>query len=75
MKNTTSVQSNAFNFSEFLSSGVDPRTGMFTANLKIFGSVLHKSSGQGLQLSIGYSPMNTQDSGFGRGWSFPLTPI
>lgn len=67
------VHSNAFNFGEFVSGGVDPRTGMYTCAFSL--GKLHSLdlNGPELELSLGFNPLNQTDSGFGLGWSLPLT--
>ncbi|WP_434592951.1 RHS repeat-associated core domain-containing protein [Pseudomonas sp. R4-83] len=75
MENNSSsaVQSNAFNFGEFVSGGVDPRTGMYTCSFSL--GKLHSSdlNGPEFALSLGFNPLNQADIGFGIGWSLTLT--
>ncbi|WP_336342073.1 RHS repeat-associated core domain-containing protein [Pseudomonas atacamensis] len=68
-----SVHSNAFNFGEFVSGGVDPRTGMYTCAFSL--GKLHSAdlNGPELALSVSFNPLNQADSGFGVGWSLTLT--
>ncbi len=68
MSSTYDIVSNAFNFSDFLSSGPDPRTGHygFSINLgKILGGY---GKGPDFELSISYQPTESKDWGFGKGW-------
>lgn len=69
----TAVHSNAFNFGEFVSGGVDPRTGMYTCAFSL--GKLHSVdlNGPELALSLGFNPLSQADSGFGIGWSLTLT--
>lgn len=69
----STITSNAFNFLDMISAGVDPRTGSFTAGVSLVNFVSHKTSGLSVALSLNYSPMNTEDQGFGQGWSLPLS--
>ena len=70
---SAAVHSNAFNFGEFVSGGVDPRTGMYTCSFSL--GKLHSAdlNGPELALSMGFNPLNQADSGFGIGWSLTLT--
>lgn len=67
------VHSNAFNFGEFVSGGVDPRTGMYTCAFSL--GKLHSAdlNGPELALSLGFNPLNQVDAGFGFGWSLTMT--
>jgi YD repeat-containing protein len=67
------VTSNATNFSEFISSGVDPRTGSYSINIDLGDFISHKTSGSVLNFQLSYSASNSRDNGFGRGWSLPVT--
>ncbi|MGN8122080.1 RHS repeat domain-containing protein [Pseudomonas sp. 22082] len=70
---SSAVHSNAFNFGEFVSGGVDPRTGMYTCSFSL--GKLHSAdlNGPELALSMGFNPLNQADSGFGIGWSLTVT--
>ncbi|WP_085655752.1 MULTISPECIES: RHS repeat domain-containing protein [unclassified Pseudomonas] len=70
---SSKAHSNAFNFSEFVSGGVDPRTGMYTCALSL--GKLHSAdlNGPELALSLGFNPLNQMDTGFGVGWSLTMT--
>ncbi len=70
---SSAVQSNAFNFGEFVSGGVDPRTGMYTCSFSL--GKLHSAdlNGPEFALSLGFNPLNQADVGFGIGWSLTLT--
>ncbi|MGR5138788.1 RHS repeat domain-containing protein [Vibrio jasicida] len=67
------VTSNATNFSEFISSGIDPRTGSYSINIDLGDFISHKTSGSVLSFQLSYSASNSRDSGFGRGWALPMT--
>lgn len=69
----TSVHSNAFNFMSFMQGGVDPRTGQYTVSLSLPDIKTNDLQGPGLPLSLGFNPLNTVDSGYGRGWNLQLS--
>ena len=69
----TSVHSNAFNFQSFVQSGVDQRTGLYTVSLSFPEVKSCDLSGPAVPLSLGYSPINTVDGGYGKGWRLGLT--
>ncbi len=65
-------QSNAYNFSEYISSGVDLRTGTFSMQINMGNFLSYKGSGISIPLVVSHDAFS-KDSGFGRGWSFPLS--
>ncbi|CAH8193299.1 hypothetical protein VAE308_1150349 [Vibrio aestuarianus] len=67
------IKSNAHNFSEFIESGVDVRTGSFSINFKAVKFLTNRGSGPNLDISLSYSFLNKVDTGFGHGWSFPVS--
>ncbi|NRF12891.1 RHS repeat protein [Vibrio coralliilyticus] len=67
------ILSNATNFSEAVSSGVDPRTGEYSFSLILAELAFQATSGLGLTLSINYSASSSIDTGFGRGWALSLS--
>ncbi|MPY23761.1 RHS repeat protein [Shewanella sp. YLB-07] len=69
----SNITSNAFNFSEFISSGVDPRTGTYSFSINLGVFLSHKTSGPEFSLTLNYSASGTTDSGFGRGWGLALS--
>jgi YD repeat-containing protein len=69
----TSVHSNAFNFMSFMQGGVDPRTGQYTVSLSLPDVKTNDLQGPGLPLSLGFNPLNSVDSGYGRGWNLQLS--
>jgi hypothetical protein len=73
MSETNEINSNAFNFTDFLQSGVDPRTLSFSVQIKIGEFVSRLGRGESLPINVGYSSFNNQDQGFGRGWSFAIS--
>lgn len=69
----SNLYSQAFNFNTFLERGVDSRTGQYMCVLPIFECPSEIRNCPPLNLSICYSPLNTQDIGLGRGWRFNVT--
>ncbi|PVZ39487.1 RHS repeat domain-containing protein [Pseudomonas sp. CC120222-01a] len=67
------LHSNAFNFLSFFDNSVDPRTGLYTLAIELPELVANNLAGPSLPLRIGFSPMNIEDSGFGRGWTLNLS--
>ncbi|MDE1263094.1 RHS repeat domain-containing protein [Vibrio aestuarianus] len=68
-----SILSNAQNFAENLSSGVDVRTGSFSVGINIGEFISHKTSGPIISLNLSYAASSGVDIGFGGGWSLPLS--
>ena len=75
MAASTSVHSNAFNFSSYVESGVDPRTGQYTVAIKLPELKGNDLQGPDFELALFYSPLNTVDSGYGKGWNLQLTQL
>ncbi|MBA6092191.1 hypothetical protein H4C81_25470 [Pseudomonas monteilii] len=69
MAGASVIHSNATNFQSFLQSGVDPRTGQYTLAIKLPTLAGNDLIGPQLPLQLAFSPLNDQDSGFGKGWS------
>lgn len=67
------IYSNAYNFSSFISSGVDPRTGSYSLSIKLGEFLSHKTSGPLFDLLLVYNAATAQDTGFGRGWGLSLS--
>ncbi|MGF1682800.1 hypothetical protein [Photobacterium minamisatsumaniensis] len=66
------ITSNAFNFSDFLDTGVDPRTGTYSASINTITLTGNDLLGPIFSGALTYSSFNTFDSGFGVGWSMPI---
>ncbi|WGV98277.1 RHS repeat protein [Vibrio sp. YMD68] len=66
------IVSNAFNFSEFVNSGVDPRTGSYSISFTLGELLSNRLSGPNFQLSISHNCLNHNDEGFGLGWSLSM---
>lgn len=67
------VHSNAFNFMSFISNSVDPRTGQYTLAIVLPELPANRLQGPDLPLQLAYNPLNTEDSGFGKGWNINLS--
>lgn len=73
MSTSTSVHSNAFNFMSFIEGQVDPRTGQYTCSIQLPELSANKLCGPVLPLSLNFNPLNSGDSGFGKGWNLQLS--
>lgn len=73
MTTNNAVSSNAFNAASFVSNGVDPRTGQYTVSVSLPALNGNQLCGPSLGLSLNFSPINTQDCGYGIGWDLPLS--
>jgi RHS repeat-associated protein len=70
---SSSFYTAAGNFLSAVQGGVDPRTGLFTVNLPLADLRSGDLAGPGLNLALRYSPVSSQDDGFGRGFALNLT--
>ena len=71
--NIAPIQSAAFNFKDFITGGVDPRTGFYSCALT-FGDIQSAGlNGPVVPIRLLFDPLSQTDQGFGRGWSLPLT--
>jgi len=75
MTASTAVHSNAFSFMSFLTSGVDPRTGQYTVSIRIPEVRANDLQGPGLPLGLFFSPLNSTESGYGKGWNLQLSQV
>lgn len=73
MSTNNAVASNAFNAHGFVDGAVDPRTGQYTMAINLPTLNANNLCGPDLPLALEFNPINRQDSGFGVGWSLPLT--
>lgn len=65
-----SLYSNAFNFSSFLSGGVDPRTGLYLYSLSLGEMQSGVLNGPVLPVTLQFNPLNSAfDGGLGLGWA------
>ncbi|WP_143520722.1 hypothetical protein, partial [Pseudomonas lundensis] len=73
MSTSTTLHSNAFNFMSFIQGQVDPRTGQYTGAITLPELMANQLSGPVVPLQLNFSPLNVQDSGFGKGWNLQLS--
>ena len=67
------LESSAFNFSEYIQSGVDVRTGSYSTRLKLAGWTANEGNGPHLPLQVSFDSFRATDLGWGRGWSLSLS--
>ncbi|MCJ1346264.1 hypothetical protein MMC31_004479 [Peltigera leucophlebia] len=67
------LYSQGLNFGSFVQGGVDPRTGQYTRSITISEAPARARNCPPLKLSLNFSPLNPQDIGLGKGWSFNLS--
>lgn len=72
MSKAKKLYSNAFNFNDFMTGGVDPRTGLYTCSLSLGALVSSGLNGPRLPINLSFSLFGT-DMGFGKGWSLALS--
>lgn len=61
--------SNAFHFSSFMQSSVDPRTGLFTQSIALPPLNANDLCGPDYPGQLDFNPMNSTNAGFGIGWN------
>ena len=71
--NSRNIYSNAFNFHDFISGGVDPRTGIYTCSITMGEIKSGGLNGPSLPINLYFNPLNGADIGLGVGWSLALT--
>lgn len=69
------IYSNAFNFSSYISTGVDSRTGQYSATINLVTLRPHNISGFEQALSLSFSPLSFSSKGFGLGWRLALSTL
>ncbi|WP_262168958.1 RHS repeat domain-containing protein [Pseudomonas sp. 14P_8.1_Bac3] len=67
------LESGAFNFSEFIQSGVDVRTGTYSTSLSLAGWMANNGDGPAIPLNMSFDCFRTTDIGWGTGWSLGLS--
>lgn len=70
---STSVHSNAFNFASYVNNGPDSRTGLCTQSVTLPALRGNDLLGPDFELALRYSPLNLQDTGYGKGWNLQLS--
>lgn len=67
------LYSNAFNFGSSVSTGVDPRTGQYSASLELISLSPFNMKGATYPLTLSFSMFNSLNNGFGTGWTLSST--
>jgi len=67
------VYSQGFSFGSFLQKSVDPRTGQYTCTIRVYDTPSQARNCPSLKLCLSYDPLDTNNHGFGKGWSFNLS--
>ncbi|QSR71972.1 RHS repeat domain-containing protein [Aeromonas jandaei] len=70
MTDIDEIYSAAFNYSNWFSTGVDSRTGVYNFTIQLAKIIW--SEEETFTLSLTYNPYSTFDTGFGRGWQMNL---
>ncbi|NRD72744.1 hypothetical protein HQQ94_05670 [Shewanella sp. VB17] len=65
--------SNAFNFPEDISQGVNLRTGTYTQKIKIGSVFSHDLNGPNIDLHLAFNQLSSYDQGFGVGWELNIS--
>lgn len=71
--NMGELYSNAFNFNSYLSAGVDPRTGQYSASLNLITLSPFNIQGSSYLIKLSFSIFNDLNNGFGTGWNLSST--
>ncbi|PWY92311.1 hypothetical protein BO70DRAFT_327401 [Aspergillus heteromorphus CBS 117.55] len=67
------IYSQGFNFDAYVEKGVDPRTGQYTCAIALYEVPSSVRNCPPFKLVLHYNPLNGNDIGLGRGWSFILS--
>nr|ULG14345.1 hypothetical protein 28Fp_00058 [Serratia proteamaculans] len=67
------IYSNAFNFSHYLTSDVDERTGQYLSNVHLATIYPEGPIANNRELKLSFSTLKTTDSGYGIGWTITNT--
>ncbi|MDR0281737.1 MAG: hypothetical protein LBJ37_28105 [Paucimonas sp.] len=71
MTTNSNVNSNAFNYP--VKGSVDDRTGQYVVSIELPELLSNSLNGPDLPISLDYSPLNLDDSGYGIGWTLRLS--
>lgn len=69
----STLTSNANNFSEFITAGVDPRTGSYSLSFLLGELLSNKLSGPNFKAVINYNSLDSHQGVFGVGWSLAIS--
>ncbi|MEM9553503.1 MAG: RHS repeat-associated core domain-containing protein [Acidobacteriota bacterium] len=72
---TSTPVSNATNFTSYLESGVDPRTGQHSFSVTLVRLRPRNQTRIERAIKLSFSPMQTTDQGYGRGWSLATSQL
>ncbi|PYI08541.1 hypothetical protein BO78DRAFT_468512 [Aspergillus sclerotiicarbonarius CBS 121057] len=64
------IYSQGFNFNTYIEKGVDPRTGQYNCAIALYEVPASVRNCPPFNLSLNYNPLNSEDVGLGKGWSF-----
>ncbi|MFM2586941.1 hypothetical protein [Vibrio sp. TBV020] len=67
------VTSNAYNYSEFINSGVDNRTGSYSLSFVLGELLSNNLSGPNFKAVINYNALDSHQGVYGIGWSLAIT--
>ncbi|KAF7912090.1 uncharacterized protein EAF01_001111 [Botrytis porri] len=67
------LYSQGVNFGSFVQEGVDARTGQYTSSIALYEAPAKARNCAPFKLSLRFSPLNTANIGFGKGWSLNLS--
>lgn len=67
------IASNAFNFTSFVQSSVDPRTGQFTLSIELPALHANDLCGPDFPLRLTFNPLSERNEGLGIGWAIKLS--
>ncbi|PSU23139.1 hypothetical protein CTM84_03530, partial [Photobacterium kishitanii] len=71
MKQSDDITTNAYNFGQLFSCGVDEKTAIYNMSFNI--AELHSCGNLRFIAKIGYNPLSRDNVGFGIGWSLNLS--
>lgn len=69
------MYSTAFQFYSYIKGSVDPRTGMYGANIELSTGEGNRLRGPGFPFRLSYSALDEADDGFGPGWRLGLSEL
>ncbi|CAD6441806.1 34f6a79c-e88d-466b-bef5-8af45c46dfa9 [Sclerotinia trifoliorum] len=69
----STLYSQGVNFGSFVQEGVDARTGQYTSSIALYEAPAKARNCAPFKLSLRFSPLNTANIGFGKGWSLNLS--
>ena len=67
------LSSGAFNYSSFIQSGVDPRTGAYSCSLSLSDLLSNHLCGPAIPLVLSFNSFDSRNLGLGTGWSLRMS--